>query len=178
MQYIIENLWLILGVIVALTLLGGYLIIATGVPYKVMDWLKPNEAKYLPAKVFCTDKQIRDRKLAVDRYVLSDHGLRRSFYLVHKLLLKKPKGKKSFLALTERSARPIDFHGRMTTEDWKMFPSALKVWLDTTADIFADSVRAAHKNFAMQSLSIIALGAAVIVVVMGIVIFVQSRGGA
>jgi len=114
----------------------------------------------------------------VDRYVLSDHGLRRSFYLVHKLLLKKPKGKKSFLALTERSARPIDFHSRMTADDWKKFPSALKVWLDTTADIFADSVRAASKNFAMQSLSIIALGAAVIVVVMGIVIFIQTRGGA
>lgn len=177
MGYIVENLWYLLSV-TAITVIGGsFLLIKTGYIYRIFDWLKPNSSKQIAVKVFCEDGQIRDRKLEVGRYVISDHEKRRSFYLVHKLQLSGSDRKASFLALTERSARPIDFHQRLTPEDWKKYPNGQTVFIDTTADIRSEAAKESSSNFMAQSLTIIALSFAVIVSVMGIVIFIQSQGG-
>jgi len=176
MNFITENLWLYLGVVTLIVCGGAVLLITTGYANRLWDWMKPDSSKSLPVKVFCEDGQIRDRKLEVGRYVISDHNNRRAFYLVRKLRLAGSDGKASFLALTERSARPIDFHNRMTADDWSDFPSGQDVFLDTTADIRSEAAKEASGNFMMQSLTIMVLGVAVIVVVMGIIIFFQQRG--
>jgi hypothetical protein len=180
MQYIISNLWLFLAVTFFVVIGGAVLLVTTGYLSRIMDWLRPNGDKQIPVKVFCEDRQIRDRKLIVGRYVISDHQKHRSFYLVHKLLMsiykKSGRSKATFLALTERSARPLDFHNRMSPEDWSQFPSARKVFIDTTADIRSDSAKEATHNFMAQSLTILTLSVAVIVVVMGIIIFFTSKG--
>jgi hypothetical protein len=159
-----------------LLIVGGYFVLTTGFVSRFMDWMKPNDDKFMRAKIFCADRQIRDRKLVVCKYVLSDHKKRRAFYLVQKLLITNPRGKSAFLPLTERGARPIDFHSKMTENDWETFPTARRVFLDTTADIRSEASAESNKNLMAQSLSIIALAAAVIVVVMVAVVFIQTRG--
>lgn len=176
MQFLIQNLWYILiaGFVI---FVGGFLFLwYTGLIHRLMDWLKPNSDKYVGGKMFCEDKQIRDRRLKVGRYVISDDKKRRSFYLVHKLLLSGPKGSGKFLALTERSARPIDFHHRMSEADWLKLPSAQRVFIDTTADIRSEASKEAANTFLGQSLAIMALCATIIVVIFGIIVFWQSRG--
>lgn len=176
MQFLIQNLWYILiaGFVI---FVGGFLFLwYTGLIHRLMDWLKPNSDKYVSGKMFCEDKQIRDRRLKVGRYVISDEKKRRSFYLVHKLLLSGPKGAGKFLALTERSARPIDFHHRMSEVEWLKLPSAQRVFIDTTADIRSEASKEAANTFLGQSLAIMALCATIIVVIFGIIVFWQSRG--
>lgn len=175
MQFIIQNLWyiIILGFVI---FIGGFMILwRTGTLNRLMDWLKPNSDKYVPAKKFCEDKQIRDRRLKVGRYVISDDKKRASYYLVHSLLLSGPTGTGKFLALTERSARPIDFHHRVSEAEWSKYPSAQRVFIDTTADIRSQASQEANNSFLAQSLAIMALAAAVIVVIFGIIVFWQTR---
>lgn len=149
---------------------------ATGYGHRFMDWMKPTSDKYVKSKVFCEDRQIRDRKCRVGRYVISDEKKKRSFYLVHDLLLALPHSNRKFLALTERSARPIDFHTKISPEEWTRFPSAQRVFIDTTADIRSQSSKDATSNFMAMSLSLIAMSGAIVVVVMGIILFFQNRG--
>lgn len=176
MQFIVQNLWYILGIGAALFIGGFWFLFATGFIHRLSDWFKPNSDKYIAAKVFCEDKQIRDRKLKVERYVISDMKKRTSFYLVHKLLLSKTAGGGKFLALTQRNARPIDFHNKITEAEWAKYPSAQRVFIDTTADIRSESSAAATNTFIAQSLAIMALCVTIIVVIMGAVIFWTSRG--
>lgn len=178
MEFIVNNLWYIILVIFIVFGGGGWYLITSGMIHKLLDWMKPTSDKYISAKVFCEDKQIRDRKLKVGKYVINDDKKKRSFYLVHDLLLSPVGSNKKFLALTERSARPIDFHNKINEEEWRRYPSAQRVFIDTTADIRSQSSKEAASNFMAMSLSMIAICAAIIVVVMGIVIFFQSRGGA
>lgn len=177
MQFLIHNLWYILGAAAVILIGGGWLLFSTGSIHKLMDWMKPASDKHVSGKMFCEDKQIRDRKLKIGRYVISDDKKRRSFYLVHDLLLSRPSGAAKFLALTERNARPIDFHKKITEADWKKYPTGKRVFIDTTADIRSEASRESASNFMAMSLSIIALCGAIVVVVMGIIIFFASRGG-
>jgi hypothetical protein len=176
MQFIAENLWFIIIAVIVIFGGGAWFIISTGFIHRIFDWMKPTSDKYVPAKVFCEDKQIRDRKLKIGRYVISDEKKKRSFYLVHSLLLSPVGSVKKFLALTERSARPVDFHNKITDEEWKKYPTAQRVFIDTTADIRSQSSKEATSNFMAMSLSIMAICAAIIVVIMGIVIFFTTRG--
>jgi hypothetical protein len=177
MSFIIQNLWfIIIGVFVILV--GGSLFLFyTGYWHRIMDWLKPNSDRFVADKMFCEDKEIRDRKLTVGRYVASDMKKHRSFYLVHSLLLSGPSGGGKFLATTERSARPIDFHNRLTAEDWKKYPSAQRVFIDTTADIRSSASRESANSFVAQSLAIMAICATIIVIIFGIIVFWQNRSG-
>lgn len=176
MAFIAQNLVLIL-VIGAVVLIGGaWALFATGIIHRLLDWMKPTSDKFIPAKVFCEDKQIRDRKLKVGRYVISDVKKHRSFYLVHDLLLTGPSGRGKFLALTERNAFPIDFHNKISKEEKAKYPSAQRVFIDTTADIRSESSKEATNNFMAQSLSIMALCATIIVVIFGVIVFFQTRG--
>lgn len=175
MRFLIEHLWWILGILSVVVVGGGVLMFYTGWYQRVMDWFKPQSDRYVKVKMFCEDRQIRDRKAKVGRYVISDMKKHRSFYLVHRLLLSSPLGKGNFLALTERNARPIDFHKRLTEDDWRKFPTGQRVFIDTTADIRSESAKEASSNFMAQALSIMALCATLIVVIFGIIVFVQMR---
>lgn len=160
-----------------LVLVGGaVLMFRTGLVHRLMDWAKPVSDKFIPAKVFCEDRQIRDRKEKVERYVVSDIKKHRSFYLVHDLLLSNPFGKGKFLCLTERNAFPIDFHNKISSEERSKYPSAQRVFIDTTADIRSDASKDSTSSFMAQSLAIMALCATIIVVIFGIVVFIQARG--
>lgn len=177
MEFILENIWLILGITLLLIIVGTWVTLRTGLGHRMFDWMKPTSDKYIFAKVFCEDRQIRDRKLKVGRYSIADEKKKRSFYLVHDLLHAKPKSNSTFLALTERAARPIDFQGRITEENWnKTYPSAQRVFIDTTADIRSQSSKEATSNFMAMSLSLIAMSGAIVVVVMGLIIFFSNRG--
>lgn len=178
MSFIIQNLYLILIIGAVLCIGGLWLLWVTGLLLRILDWLRPNSDKSIATKLFCEDKQIRDRRQKIGRYVISDMKKRRSFYLVHTLLLTGPLGKGRFLALTERNARPIDFHSKVSKEEWAKYPSALRVFIDTTADIKSESAAQAANAMMAQSLSIMALAAAVIVVIFGIIVFFQTRGQA
>jgi len=177
MAFLSQNIWLILGILALVTIGGTWALFSTGYIHRISDWFKPGSDRFIQAKMFCEDKQIRDRKLKVGRYVVSDMKKHRSFYLVHDLLLSTPIGASLFLAVTERNARPIDFRNRMKAEDWEKLPSAQRVFIDTTADIRSESSKEATNNFMAQSLSIIAICAAIVVVIFGIIIFWQSRAG-
>ena len=176
-EFILYNLPLFLGIGFVATIGGAVFLWRTGYIHRLMDWFRPASDKFVPAKVFCEDKQIRDRKLKVERYAVSDLKKFRSFYLVHDLLLASPSGNDKFLPLTERSARPIDFHNKITPDEWGKYPSAQTVFIDTTADIRSESSREATSSFMAQSLTIMALCAAIIVVVFGIIVFAQTRAG-
>lgn len=155
---------------------GAFVLFKTGLVYRLMDWAKPTSDKFIQAKLFCEDKQIRDRRLKIGRYVISDLKKHRSFYLVHDLLLSNPLGRGKFLGLTERNTFPIDFHGRISAAERARYPSAQQVFIDTTADIRSESSKEATNSFMAQSLSIMALCAAIIVVIFGIIVFIQNRG--
>jgi hypothetical protein len=177
MAFIAANIWLILGILALVTIGGTWALLATGYIHRISDWFKPGSDRFIQAKVFCEDKQIRDRKLKVGRYVVSDMKKHRSFYLVHDLLLSTPLGSTLFLALTERNSFPIDFHGKVTPAERAKYPSAQRVFIDTTADIRSESSKEATSNFMAQSLSIIAICAAIVVVVFGAIVFYQVRFG-
>jgi len=176
MKFFIENIWLILTIFIVVFIGGGWILFTTGAVHRLADWLNPTSDKYISAKMFCEDKQIRDRRLKVGRYVVSDIKKCRSFYLVHDLLLTI--GHKGLLAITERNARPIDFRNRMSESDWKKLPTAQRVFIDTTADIRSNSAREASKNMMAQTLSIMALSVTVVVVILGVIVFFQMRGAA
>ena len=179
MKFIVQNWGVIFIVLPILLGAGIWILISTGMAHRLMDWASPTSDKFIPSKVFCEDKQIRDRQLKIGRYVVSDVKKFRAFYLVHKLLLTGADGRGKFLALTERNARPIDFHGTMTKEDWAQCPTAQRVFIDTTADIRSESAKEASQNFMAQALSIMALAGAVVVVVFFVIVFysVRAKGG-
>lgn len=175
MAFIARYIWWIIGILFIVSIGTTWALFATGYIYRIKDWFKPASDRFIPGKIFYEDKQIRDRRLVIGRYVISDMKRHRSFYLVHDLLMSYPRGGGQFLALSERSARPIDFHGRITKEQWAKYPSARQVFIDTTADIRSESSKEATNNFMAQSLAIIALCAAVVVVIFGAILFYQSR---
>lgn len=176
MAFFIHNIFWFLG-IGAVVLIGGtWFILATGYGHRIIDWLKPNSDRYVKGKVFCEDRQIRDRRNKVGKYVISDDKKTRSFYLVHDLLLAFPGSHAKFLALSERSARPIDFHNKITPAEWSKYPSAQRVFIDTTADIRSQSSKEAANNMMAMSLSIMAMSGAIIVVILGCIVFWQNRG--
>jgi hypothetical protein len=176
MDFIVHNIWYILGIVAIVLVGGGWMILATSLGHRIRDWMSPASDKFMPSKVFCEDKQIRDRRLKIGRYVISDVKKHRSFYLVHDLLLTSPGGRGKFLALTERNAFPIDFHNRIKEDEKAKYPSARRVFIDTTADIRSESSKEATSNFMAMSLSIMGLCGAIVVVVMGIIVFVANRG--
>jgi hypothetical protein len=177
MYFITQNIGPMLIIGAAILIAGGLVMYYTNILQRFTDWLKPDSDKFISAKVFCEDKQIRDRRLKVGRYVISDIKKHRSFYLVHALLLSLPGSKRGVLALTERNARPIDFQNKVSEADWAKFPSAQTIFIDTTADIRSESAKDATTNFMGQSLSIMALCAAIIVAILGVIIFVQGNQG-
>lgn len=178
MNFLLDNLAWVLIIVLAVFVGGGWFLFSTGMIFRIMDWLSPTSDKHLPAKMFCEDKQIRDRREKIGKYVISDDKKHRSFYLIHNLLLTAAEGHRRFLALSERSAIPIDFHGKFTCDMQSQYPSARRVFLDTTADIRSESSVEGAQNFMAQSLSIIALAAAVVVIVFFVIVFFQTRGGA
>jgi hypothetical protein len=93
-------------------------------------------------------------------------------------LLSGPQGGGKFLALTERSARPIDFHNRLKSDDWKKYPSGQRVFIDTTADIRSEASQESANSFIAQSLAIMAVCVTLVVVIFGIIVFWQSRNTA
>lgn len=177
MQVILDNIWWILGIIALVLVGGGFFLVVSGYGHRLLDWMKPTSDKYVPAKVFCEDRNIRDRNMKVGRYVISDDKKKRSFYLVHDLLLAKPNSNRTFLALTERAARPIDFHERITPAMWAKYPSAQRVFIDTTADLRSQASKEAGSNFMAMSLSLIAMAGAIVIVVLAIIIFFSNKGG-
>jgi len=176
MEFILNNIWYILIIGAVVLIGGGALLIYTGRLHWLMDILRPNNPRYIKAKVFCEDKQIRDRKLKIGKYVISDDKNRRSYHLIHDLLLTKANTHKQFLALNERDDIPIDFHEKMTPDKREQYPSAQRVFIDTTADIQSNAAKEAASNIMGMSLSIIALGGALAIIVMAIVMFWQNRG--
>lgn len=176
MQFIIENIWLILGVLVVVVGGGGAWLFMSGGMNRLLDWFRPNSDKFIPAKVFCEDNQIRDRKLKVERYAVTDEKNHRSYHLVHDLLLRKKGSTTPFLALTQRDDFPIDFHARLTKADREKYPTAQRVFIDTTADIRSNAARESAKNAMGMSLSIIAMMGGLVFVVMAIIMF-WGKGG-
>jgi hypothetical protein len=176
MQFILQNIWLILGVAVVVVIVSAWILMSSGLFHRMLDWMRPDSDKHIKAKVFAEDKNIRDRKLKIGRYVISDTKKCRSFYLIHDLLVTAANSSRQFLCLTERGSVPIDFHNVMTKEKLAKYPSAQKVFIDTTADIRSAASKESAHNMMGMSLSIIALAGALVFIVIAIIIFWGNKG--
>lgn len=174
MEFILNNIWYILIGLFLILGLGGGLLITTGYINRLLDWIRPNSDKYIKAKMLCEDKNIRDRRLKIGRYCISDDRKHRAFHLVHDLLINK--GATQFLAISERSAYPIDFNNKLTEDERSKYPSATDVFIDTTGDIISDSAKENIQNTSMMVLAIIASLGGLAFVVMAIILFIQNRG--
>jgi hypothetical protein len=168
MYYVIIGLVVVAG--------GSYVLFFTGWGSRLKDFFRPNTDKYVRAKVFGEDREIRDRKLKIERYTITDEKKRRSYQLVHDLYLYGANSNAKFLALNERDDFPIDFHNELKVVERERYPSALRVFLDTTADIMNESAKESSKNFMGNMLAIVALMGGLVFVVMAIVIFWQGKG--
>lgn len=177
MEFIVHNIWYIIIGLFLILGLGGGLLIYTGYIHRIIDWIRPDSDKYVRAKVFCEDKNIRDRRLKIGRYCILDSKKCRAFYLVHDLLLTKFNSSMQFLALTERGSIPIDFQGIFTKEKFAKYPSAQKVFIDTTADIRSQASKESAKNAMGMSLAIIAMAGALVFIVMAIIMFWKGQNG-
>lgn len=177
MQFIIQNIWLIVIIITALAGLGVWWVMTSGVLQRLMDMFNSTGATYIAAKLFCEDKQIRDRKLKVGNYCINDEKIKCGFHLVHDFLITGKNTGKQFLALSPRDSFPIDFHGRMTPEKRKQYPDAQRIYIDTANDIDNSTASEAAKNLMGMSLSIIAMAGALVFIVLAIIVFWQTRGG-
>lgn len=171
-------MYLILGILAGIIIIGGLIawMVMSGGFTRLMDWARPNSDKYIRAKVFCEDNQIRDRKLKIERYAVSDDKNHRSYHLVHELLVRQNGSNKQFLALTQRDAFPIDFHNKLKKEEREKYPTAQKIFIDTTADIRSNAARESAKNMMGMTLSIVALMGGLVFVVMAIIVFWQGKG--
>jgi hypothetical protein len=178
MAFLIKNIMWIMLVLLALLAAGGYVMIRTNLLQKIRDKMNPNSDKFIQAKVFCEDKQIRDRREKIGRYCVQDDQRRMGWHLVHDLLVTSKGTGKQFLCLSERNDFPIDFHGVMTPENAKKYPNAQNVFLDSTADIRSQAAKEAAKTLMSNTLSIIALAGALVFVVFAIILFWGNRGGA
>jgi len=145
-------------------------------PYRLYDMWKPNRGGSLPSKVFCEDRHIRDRRFSIGRYVLSDHANMRSVYLVHSLLMAKPRSSKKFLAVSERSDWPIDFLGKVPASERDKYPEDWLVFGHATADINAQIAKNSASHFVMTGLTIMALCGALTVCIVAI-LAVSGVGG-
>lgn len=175
MAFIVHNLWYIIAGVFLLLGVGGWWVISSGGFQKFRDWTSPSSDKYVKAKLFCEDKQIRDRKLKIETYCVSDDKKMAGYHLVHELLLTGDSGQ-DFLAINERDDFPIDFNNQLDDEKRKEYPDAQRVYIDTANDIDSKEAGNATANFMGMSLSIIVLAGAVIFVVMAIILF-WHRGG-
>lgn len=169
----IEITLMVIGVLVAILI---YFLYRTGWLYRLLDMWKPYSDKHIASKMFCDDRQIRNRKLTVGKYVITDAKKKVSFYLVHKLLLQRPGRYGRFLPVAERNARPIDFHDQVSEVEWQSYPDAQEVFIYTTDDIENEAARNSQGSFVMTALSIMALVVGVIVAVGGIVVLWGNRG--
>lgn len=176
MAFIIHNLWYIIAGVFLLLGIGGWWVISSGGFQKFRDWTSPSSDKFVKAKLFCEDKQIRDRKLKIETYCVSDDKKMASYHLVHELLLTGGETGQQFLAINERDDFPIDFNSQLTDEKRKEYPNAQRVYIDTANDIDSKEAGNATANFMGMSLSIIVLAGAIIFVVMAIIVF-WNRGG-
>jgi len=176
MQFIVQNIWLILGVVIVVVVGSAWWLMTSGYLHRALDWLRPDSDKHIQAKMFCEDKNIRDRKLKIGRYCIFDTKKCRAFYLIHDLLLAGANSNKQFLCLTERGSVPIDFHNVMTPDKLARYPSAQKVFIDTTADIRSNASKESARNMMGMSLSIIALMGGLVFIIIAIVIFWGNRG--
>lgn len=174
MQFIIQHIWLVMGFIVVISAIGAFMFLKS--KSRIMDWLKPNSEKYIPCKKFCEDKQIRDRKLKVETYCITDEKQMTAYHLDHELLCTSDAGNQ-FLCINERDDFPIDFNGKLTPEKRKEYPNAQRVYIDTANDVDNKATTETTKNFMGMTLSLIALGVAVVFVVIAIIYFWQARGG-
>jgi len=171
MKFIIENIWYIIGILMVVLIGGGYLFIKSNMLQKMRDWMNPNSDKFIQAKIFCEDKQLRNRKEKIGRYCVQDDKRRMGWHLVHDLLLTSKVTGRQFLCLSERDDFPIDFHKKLTPEMIKQYPYAQRVFLDSTAEIRSQAAKEAGKTFMGNTLSIIAIAGALVFVVMAIVLF-------
>lgn len=171
MIFILQNWWWMLALLVIAVIAIAWFVMSSGYVHRGLDWLRPDSDKHIRAKMFCEDKQIRDRKLKIDRYCISDYKKMRSFHLIHDLLITKAGSSKQFLALTERGTIPIDFQGVMTKDKLAKYPSSQKVFIDTTADIRSNASRESANNMMAMSVSVIAMAVALIFLIMAIFMF-------
>lgn len=170
MSFITNNIWYYLGIGAFILIAGSYLYLFTGIGRRMRDWMSPASDKFINVKFLCEDKHIRDRKLKIEKYCITDEKKKRGFHLVHDLLLNKG-GAGQFLVLNERDAFPIDFLGELKDEDKKKYPNAQRVFIDTTNDTDNESAQEGTKNFMGMSLSIIAMSGALVFIVMAIIVF-------
>ena len=177
MAFIIQNLWLIIGAIFVLIVGGGWWFFSSGSFQRFRDWTSPSSDKFIKAKLFCEDKQIRDRKLKVETYCISDEKKMAGYHLVHDLLITGAGTGRQFLAINERDSFPISFGKQLTPEKRKQYPTAQRVYIDTANDIDSREAGDSARNFMGMSLSIIALAGALVFVVLAIIIFWKTRGG-
>lgn len=166
--------YLIIGLVVVVG--GSYLLFFTSIGLRIRDMFRPYTDKYVKAKVFCEDREIRDRKLKIERYVITDEKKRRSYHLVHDLYLYGANFNAKYLALNERDDFPIDFQNKLSAADRSRYPDAQRVFLDTTADIRSEASKESAKSFMGNTLAIIALMGGLVFVVMAVVIFWSGRG--
>ena len=146
--------------------------ISSGSFSRLMDSMRPASDKYIRAKLFCEDKQIRDRKLKVETYCISDEKKVASYHLVHELLITGAEKGTQFLALNERDDFPIDFSGAFLSKDKrKEYPNAQRVYIDTANDIDSKEAGNSAQGFMGMTLAIIAGSGALVVVVLGIIVF-------
>jgi hypothetical protein len=177
LAFILHNiLYLIIGGAVLLTAFVWWFM-ASGTFSRLMDSMRPASDKHIRAKLFCEDKQIRDRKLKIETYCISDEKKVASYHLVHELLLTGTEKGTQFLALNERDSFPIDFSGAfLDKEKRKEYPNAQRVYIDTANDTDSREAGNQAQNFMGMTLAIIAGSGALIVVVLGIIVF-WHRGG-
>lgn len=171
MQFIIENLILIL-VLAGCSVIGiTALFLFTGLGSRVKDWVSPASDKYINCKYIDEDMNIRDRRLVIEKYCIVDEKRKLGFHLVHNLLISKPHSTKQMLCLNMRDSFPIDFLGKLTAEERDKYPSAADIYVDSTNDSDSETSKDTAHNMMGMSLSIIALAGAVVFLIMAIFVF-------
>jgi hypothetical protein len=175
-EFILHNLWYIVGAIVLILGGGTWWILSSGAMPRFLDMVNPAGDKRIKAKLFCEDKQIRDRNLKVETYCITDEKKMSAYHLVHELLLTGHSTGKQFLCLNERNSFPIDFSNQLTDEKRNQYPDAQRVYIDTANDIDSKATSDAAKNMMGMSLSIIAMAGALAFIVMAIIIFWKGGG--
>jgi hypothetical protein len=174
LYFILHHLWLIAVIAIAL-IAGGWWFLSSGKFQRLMDWMRPNSDKYVPARFVGEDRQLRDRKLRADVYCVTNEQKKESYHLVHSLMLRSAKTGKEFLLLTQRNSFPIDLRGKLTPALRAKYPTAQEIYIRTANDIDSRTTSDAARQMFGMTLSIVVLAGAVIVVVLGIIMFWQGR---
>ena len=136
-----DNIILILVIAAILIAVGGFLLYRYNYYPRLMDRWKPYAARHYDVVLAGEDRSLRERKFVIGRYSIYEPELRRAYYLVHNLQLRKKGSNRKVLVVCERNARPVDFLNTMSDEDWKKLPTAKRVFLSTTNDINATAAK-------------------------------------